>query len=262
MKKSSSTPTITNKHKIKIGFVPVLDCAPLIIAEQKGFFKQRGLNIELSYEVGWATIREKLLYHQLDGAHALAGLFLAMRMGLSTQKASVYAPFIFNQNGNAITLSREIANAGVTNSKDLRGLIKSKPRKLTFGVVSNYSSHHFILRNWLKSNKINPDQDVNIVFIPPTQMVDNMKSGLLDGFCVGEPWNSAAVLENVGWIVATSQDINPGHPEKILMVREQLLTDYFNETSALVDALQEACSFCANLDARPEMIQILTRIMH
>lgn len=243
---------------VRIGFIPLADCAPLLVAKERDLFRKHGVRVELSCEVGWATIREKLIYGQVDAAHAIAGLALAMRMGLSTPPCRVVAPFVFNLHGNAITLSRDLWNRGVRDATSLKKLIRSTTsRRFTFGVVSRCSSHNFLLRQWLRSGGIEVDSEVRIVVLPPTQVVANLAAGLVDGYCVGEPWNSVAVKQGIGWIAATSEQLAPGHPEKVLLTTENFIGGHKEEAHAIKTALKEACVFCDAKENRAEVARML-----
>ncbi|MEQ1751647.1 MAG: CmpA/NrtA family ABC transporter substrate-binding protein [Prosthecobacter sp.] len=256
---SISKPTLSGVVKpVRIGFIPLADCAPLLVAKEQELFRKQGVNVELSCEVGWATIREKLLYGQIDAAHAIAGLALAMRLGLSTPPSRVVAPFVFNLHGNAITLSRDLWNRGVRDATSLNKLIRSTTsRRLTFAMVSRYASHHFLLRRWLISGGIDPNQDVRIVALPPTQMAASLAAGLIDGFCVGEPWNSVAVENGFGWVVATSEQLAPEHPEKVLLMNEKFIEQNTDQARAITAALTEACAFCDAKENRAEVARVL-----
>jgi ABC-type nitrate/sulfonate/bicarbonate transport system substrate-binding protein len=132
-------------------------------------------------------------------------------------------------------------------------------RKYTFGVVFPYSSHNFLLRHWLAAGGINPDSDVKIVVVPAPCMFDNLKAGNLDGYCVGEPWNSVAIKDGVGHCVCISGEMSPNHPEKVLMVRRTFAEQYPDEHLRLVAALLEACIYCDDPTHREQMIEILSR---
>lgn len=243
---------------VRIGFIPLADCAPLLVARERELFRKHGVRVELSCEVGWATIREKLLYGQVDAAHAIAGLALAMRLGLSTPPCPVVAPFVFNLHGNAITLSRDLWNRGVRDAASLKKLIRSSSsRRFTFGMVSRYSSHFFLLRQWLEAGGVDVEKDVRVVALPPTQMASNLAAGLIDGYCVGEPWNSVAVERGIGWIAATSEQLAPGHPEKVLLTTENFIERHPEEAAAITMALKESCEFCDEKDNRAEVVRIL-----
>ena len=245
---------------VRIGFQPLVDCAPLLVARELDLFKKHGVKVDLSCEVGWATIREKLLYGQLDAVHAIAGLALAMRLGLSNPACQVVAPFVFNLHGNAITLSRDLWNRGVRDAASLNKLIRSTPtRRFTFSTVSRFSSHYFLLRQWLIAGGIDVEKDVRIVVLPPTQMVGNLEAGLIDGGCVGEPWNSAAIARGTGWIAATSEQLAPSHPEKVLLTTEKFIHSHPDEVAAIIAALGEACAFCDEPDHRLQVANILHR---
>lgn len=255
---SSKTTLSGVVQPVRIGFIPLADCAPLLVAREREMFRRHGVRVELSCEVGWATIREKLLYGQVDAAHAIAGLVLAMRMGLSTPPCRVVAPFVFNLHGNAITLSRDFWNRGVRDAASLKKLVRSTTSRLfTFGVVSRHSSHNFLLRQWLIAGGIDVNSDVRIVVLPPTQMVANLAAGLIDGYCVGEPWNSVAVERGIGWIAATSEQLAPGHPEKVLLTTEKFMGSHKEEAGAILAALKEACEFCDAKENRHEVAHIL-----
>lgn len=246
---------------LKLGFVPLADCAPIVMAQELGLFRKHNLNVTLHRELGWATVRDKLIHGELDAAHALAAMPFAATLGLGSIKCDCLTGLVLNLHGNAITLSNELWRAGVRDGATLRAEItKLRHQKtLTFGVVSQFSSHHFLLRQWFMSAGIYPDRDVRIVVVPPPQMVANLKAGHLDGFCVGEPWNSVAVQSRVGWCVTTSAELAPNHPEKVLMVRADFAEANKDEHIALCAALLEACEFCEAPENREEIVRVLAR---
>ena len=230
-----------HSRPLRLGFVPLTDCAPLVLAQELGLFRKYGLAVTLHRELGWATIRDKIIYGELDAAHAVVGLPVAATLGLGSIKCECATALVLNLHGNGITLSNELRKRGVTNVTQLRAEVQKLrgERTLTFGIVSPVSSHNFLLRSWLAGAGINPDRDVRIVVVPPPQMVANLKSGNLDGFCAGEPWNSVAVQAKAGWCAAVSAELDPGHPEKVLMVRSDFAEQREPEHLALVAALIE-----------------------
>jgi ABC-type nitrate/sulfonate/bicarbonate transport system substrate-binding protein len=258
---------------LRLGFVPLADCAPLVMARELGLFSKYGLRVRLERELGWATIRDKIIYGELEAAHSLAGMPVAATLGLGSIRCDCLTALVLNLHGNAITLSNELWRAGVRDGASLRTeLIRLRHKKtLTFGVVSQSSSHHFLLRQWLTAAGIYPERDVRIVVVPPPQMVVNLKAGHLDGFCVGEPWNSVAVQSRIGWCVTTSAELAPGHPEKVLMVRREFAEKRAEQHLALVAALLEACQFCdapenhdtvAAMLARPQYVNASPAALH
>ncbi len=231
------------------------------MAQELGLYKKFGLNVELSRELGWATIRDKVIHKELDAAHALAAMPIAATLGLGSIACDCLTALVLNLNGNAITLSNELWKRGVRDGKSLREeIIRSRREKTyTFGAVFPFSSHRHLLRRWFSSHGIDPERDVRIVVVPPPQMVANLKAGNLDGFCVGEPWNSVAVQARGGWIAATSVELDARHPEKVLMVRSDFAASRHEEHLALVAALLEACEFCDAPENHERIIETLAQ---
>jgi ABC-type nitrate/sulfonate/bicarbonate transport system substrate-binding protein len=248
------------ERKLRLGFVPLVDCAPLIVAQEMKFFAKYGLEVRLHRELGWATVRDKIVYGELDAAHAVAGLAMAATAGWGSVAVPCVAAMFLNVNGNGITLSNALFAQGVRDAATFRKFLVSEARKVpTLGTVSPFSSHSFLLRQWLRSGGINPDKDVRIVIVPPPQVCQNLKAGNLDGFCVAEPWNSLAVQHQLGWTVATSVELARGHPEKILLVREDFAEKRAEEHLGLIAALLEACKWCDEPGNLGELVSLLCR---
>jgi len=251
-----------NKSKLlRLGFVPLVDCAPLVMAKELGLFAKYDLNVELQRQPGWATIRDKIIYGDLEAAHALSVMPFAATLGLGSIRSDCVTGLVLNLHGNAITLSRELRQRGVRDARTLRAEIERcrGTKTFTFGVVFQWSSHNFLLRSWLASAAIDPDKDVHIVVVPPPAMFMNLKDGNLDGYCVGEPWNSLAVESGDGWCPAVSAQLAPGHAEKVLMVRRDFTETNASEHLHLIAALLEACAFCEKPGNRERVVDTLSR---
>ena len=246
---------------VRLGFVPLTDCAPLVVAREFGLFARHGINVSLSRELGWATVRNKLAHGELDAAHAPCGLPFALRLGLGCPATDCVATLVLNLNGNGITLSAELARSGVRDLASLAEFVRMhrRSRRLVFGVVSLHSTHAWLLRSWLASGGIHADDDVHVVVVPPPQMASHMAAGNLDGFCVGEPWNSVAISRRVGWCAALSSELAPGHPEKVLALRGSFAADPEGRSERLTAALLEACTLCAEPAHRDNILQLLSR---
>ena len=214
------------------------------MARELGLFERHGLDVELSRELGWATIRAKITHGELDAAHAPAGLLLATAAGLGGVSAECLTGVVLNLHGNAITLSQRLWNAGVRDGGTLRELVRRRKRPVTLGTVYQWSSHTVLLRLWLKRHGLDLENDARVVVVPPSQMVAHMRAGHLDGFCAGEPWNSLAVMSRSGWVVARSAELAPLHPEKVLMVRNEFAERSDEQHTALIAAVLEAARFC------------------
>lgn len=245
---------------VRVGFLALTDAAPLIVAQQKGYFARHGLDVQLQREVGWATIQEKIIYGELDAAHAPAPMLWATHLGMRCVPTPVLTAFIFNLHGNALTLSNTLYAAGVRDGASLRANAKARrgESRLTFGVVYPFSSHHLLLRLWLKASGIDPEKDVRIAVVPPAQMFRNLQTGAIDGFCAAEPRNTIAVREKVGWCPTWSAAQSPGHIEKVLMTTERFVANRPAEHAALVAALAGAARWCDEPDNREEVAEILS----
>ncbi|MDX2187731.1 MAG: CmpA/NrtA family ABC transporter substrate-binding protein [Opitutaceae bacterium] len=246
---------------LRLGYLALTDAAPIAVASELGLFGQFGLEVELSREVGWATIREKIIYGELEAAHAPAPMLWSTRMGIDSAACKVLTALVFNLHGSALTLSSRLWKSGVRTDLEIRDEARrrSGERKLTFGVVFGHSSHSVLLRAWLTRIGLNPDRDVRIVVVPPAQMVRNLAAGTIDGFCSGEPYSTLAVQNGHGWIHAWASALLPEWPEKVLMVTERFAFENQARHLALVAALAEACRWCDKAENRAELVSILSR---
>jgi ABC-type nitrate/sulfonate/bicarbonate transport system substrate-binding protein len=262
--RQAGTPAATRaggSRALRIGFVALTDAAPFAVAQELGIFARHGLRVRMSREVGWATIREKIIYGELDAAHALAPLLWCTELGLGCAPCPVVTGFVLNLHGNAITLAARLWEAGVRDAETLRAEARRRrgEERLTLGVVFQYSSHHLLLRQWLLAAGVRPDTDVRIAVVPPAQMFQNLEAGTLDGYCAGEPWNSIAVRAGAGWCPAWSASLSPGHVEKVLMVRADFAQRRADEHAALLRALAEACAWCDEPRHRPQIAELLAQ---
>ncbi|MEM6821404.1 MAG: CmpA/NrtA family ABC transporter substrate-binding protein [Verrucomicrobiota bacterium] len=248
-------------NELRVGFVPLVDAAPLIIAKELGYFDDYGLNVRLERELGWATVRDKIIFGELHAAHALAGLVLAAHLGIRCQARPCATGLIMNSHGNAVTLSRELYQLGIRDAKSfaVRVRMDRKIRRYTLGVVSGVSSHHFLLKLWLKSAGLDSTRDIRIITLPPSLMVSNLEEGNIDGFCVGEPWNTVAVKQAGGVVVATSNEISPGHPEKVLMASSDFIEQREDDYVSLGAAVLEGCRFCHLKENHQHVAEILSQ---
>ena len=251
----------TRTHQIQLGFIALSDAAPIIVAHEHGMFARRGLQVILHREVGWATLRDKVIYGELDVAHGLAGMLVATQLGLGCPSTDVLTACVLSENGNAITLSRTLWEAGARDAASLRNEVRHRhgERKLTFGVVFPWSSHHLMLREWLRTGGVEPDRDVRVVVVPPAQMYRNLAAGTIDGFCAGEPWNSLCVREGAGVVAACSVSLNVGHMEKVLLTSGRFAAARRDDHLALIAALVEACAWCDEPQNRAALVPLLAR---
>jgi nitrate/nitrite transport system substrate-binding protein len=229
---------------IKLGFIPLTDCAPLVIAKEKGFFDKAGVNVELSKEASWANIRDKILNGELAGAHCLFGMPFSVYTGIGGKAGEeMKIAMVLNQNGQAITLSNEFC--GKIKPKDFAKVSttiteaqKTKP-DLTFAMTFPGGTHDLWLKIWMEASGIDAKK-VKTITIPPPQMVANMKVGNMQGFSVGEPWNGKAVADTVGFTHVASQDIWKNHTEKALVVNKTFSETKKENLKKVMKAIMEA----------------------
>jgi two-component system, oxyanion-binding sensor len=255
---TSARPTAPGRP-LRLGYLPLTDAAALLVARAFGLFEKHGVDVVLSREVGWATVRDKIIYRELDAAHAPAGMLFAMQLGCGCPPCEVLTAFVLNLHGNAITLARSLTPVGDDTGRALREAVRRRQgeRRLTFGVVFQCSSHHVQLREWLQSMRVDPDHDVRIVVVPPAQMFRNLVAGTLDGYCAGEPWNSLAAHTGEGSIATASAVQDRGHIEKVLLVRTDFADRRAREHAAVVAALHEAAAWCDEPQNRDNLVQLL-----
>jgi NitT/TauT family transport system ATP-binding protein len=259
---------------LRIGFIPLVDAAALIVAVDKGFTAAEGLDVTLVREVSWSNVRDKLNIGLFDAAHLLAPVAIASSLGLGHIKVPIAAPFNLGINGNAITVSpalhaalmEEIDGERYDPMATARALARvvAKRRKagaepLTFGMTFPFSTHNYQLRFWMGAAGVDPDEDVRLVVLPPPYMVDSLASGHVDGFCVGAPWNSIAVDLGIGCILHFVSDILVRAAEKVLALRQVWADKNPDVVAALVRAHVKAAAFIERPESRPEAARILAQ---
>lgn len=229
------------KKTLRVGFIPLTDCAPVVMAAVKKFDEKYGITIIPSKESSWASVRDKLLSGELDAAHVLYGMVYGLQLGVAGPQRDMAVLMTLNNNGQAITLSNQLKAAGVTDGASLKKVIAASPQgTYTFAQTFPSGTHAMWLYYWLANAGIDPFADVRNVVVPPPQMVVNMKIGNMSGYCVGEPWNQRAILDGIGFTAATSQQIWPDHPEKVLGTTSAWVSANGNAARALTAAVLEA----------------------
>ncbi|GAB3498937.1 CmpA/NrtA family ABC transporter substrate-binding protein [Curvibacter fontanus] len=228
------------KKEVKIGFIPLTDCASVVMASVLGIDQKYGVKIIPSKEASWAGVRDKLVNGELDMAHVLWGLIYGVHLGVSGPKKDMAILMNLNHNGQAITLSKKLADKGAVNAASLAKLMASEKREYTFAQTFPTGTHAMWLYYWLASAGINPMKDAKVITVPPPQMVANMRVGNMDGYCVGEPWNHRAIIDGIGVTAATTQEIWKDHPEKALGTTAEFVQKYPNTARAVTAAIIEA----------------------
>jgi two-component system, oxyanion-binding sensor len=260
--------------RLTAGFLPLVDAALLIVCREMGFAENNNLDLTLVKETSWANMRDRLSVGQFDCAHMLAPLPIAQNLGLSPLREKLIVPFALGIGGNAITVSNtvfadmqahvrgtmtSVAEAGRALKDMISTRRSSSQRPLVFAVVHAYSSHSYELRYWLSACGINPDIDVEITIVPPGLMADALAAGHIDGFCVGEPWNSVAASKGAGHIIATKAAIWQSSPEKVLAFRETWAMQNVETVQHLLVAMHQAALWASKAGNRDALAQLLSQ---
>jgi NitT/TauT family transport system ATP-binding protein len=265
---------MTGGRRLRIGFMPLVDAAALIVAVDKGFAKAEELEVELVREASWSNIRDKLAIGHFDAAHLLAPMAIASTLGLGHVKVPFAAPVNLATNGNAITLSPPLFEelrqtvggellSPTISATALGALVRRREAQglepLTFGMTFPFSTHNYQLRYWMAEGGVDPDRDLRLVVLPPPFMVESLREGHVDGFCVGAPWNSVAVDAGLGVILHFGCEIFPRAPEKVLALRKNSVEADPQCASALARAIVAAARFVEDPQSRQEVATILAK---
>ena len=228
------------KKEVKIGFIPLTDCASVVMASVLGIDKKYGVTIIPTKEASWAGVRDKLVNGELDFAHVLYGLVYGVHLGIGGAKKDMAVLMTLNNNGQAISLSKKLADKGAVDGPSLAKLMATEKREYTFAQTFPTGTHAMWLYYWMAANGIDPLKDAKSITVPPPQMVANMRVGNMDGFCVGEPWHQRAIMDGIGITAITTQDIWKDHPEKVLGTTAEFVKKYPNTARAVTAAILEA----------------------
>ena len=246
------------KEEVRIGFIPLTDCASVVMASVLGFDKKYGVKIIPSKEASWAGVRDKLVNGELDMAHVLYGLVYGVHLGIAGPKKDMAVLMTLNNNGQAITLSKKLADKGAVDGPSLAKLMAREKGEYTFAQTFPTGTHAMWLYYWMAAAGINPLKDAKVITVPPPQMVANMRVGNMDGYCVGEPWGARAIADGIGITAITTQDIWKDHPEKVLGTTADFVKKHPNTCRAVMMAVLEASRWIdASLQNKNKMADVI-----
>jgi nitrate/nitrite transport system substrate-binding protein len=271
-------PESLEKPNITIGYVPVNDCAPFAVAWQKGFFRKYGLNVTLSREASWANSRDGVIFGRLDASPVVSGAVMNARAGAEgARHAPLCAAMTIHRHGNAMTMSRELWDAGIRPWQDYQGNLEqfgrdfdgyfrnAPPEKRSLAVVLSSAIYEYFVRYLISATGLNPDEAFRIMITPPPQMVTNMRIGAMQAYMVAEPWNTRAIsgdkelgYESIGFTFAQGREIWRGHPDRVLAVMESFINENPKTYRSMVKAMIEACQYCSKPENRAEVAQIVS----
>lgn len=235
------------KKDLSIGFIPITCATPIIMAEPMGFYNKHGLNAKVKRAAGWAMVRDWAINKDVDAAHMLSPMPLAITLGAGSPQVPFYMPAVENINGQAITL--HIKHKGVKKAADMKGF--------RFCVPFDYSMHNYLLRYYLAEGGVHPDKDVQIRVVPPPEMVANLKAGNVDGYLAPDPFNQRAVYENVGFLYKLSKDIWDRHPCCAFAISQEFAHRYPNTFLALFRAIVDATHYASKPGNRKEIAKAI-----
>ena len=255
-------------QEIQIGFIPLVDAAPLIAASEMGFAEEEGLSLTLSRSPSWSTLRDKLCFGQLDAAHMLAPMPIAGALGLGGVTTPLHALSVLSVNGNVIGVSREIGarmraaghdfafNDAETAGRALIGAIKDT---LRIGVPFPFSMHAELVHYWLTALGVKDAHNISIQTVPPPMMPDALKAGEIDAFCVGEPWGSSSFEAGVADLLLPCSAIWAFAPEKVLAARADWADENQEIAHRLIRALWRASRWLSDPRSRGLVTELLRR---
>lgn len=252
---------VTAPETVRVGFVPTLDCASLVAAQELGLYARHGLRVQLSREIGWATTRDKLINGELDAIAAHASLLLSLYCGWNGVRRPSLTGLLLAGGGSAITLARSLSEAGVSDATSLGRAVREGRlrRPPILGVPLELASCTSFLLRWLRRGGIDPEREVRLAVVPPGLVLEALAQGHLDGFCDAEPWNSAAVARGVGWVAAVCAEPDSVAADKALVVLREFAEERDEEHLRLLAALIEAGRFCAAPGNRPALVRMLAQ---
>ena len=248
------------KPEVRIGFIPLTDCASVVMASRLDLDRKYGLQITPSKEASWSAVRDKLVAGELDAAHVLYGLVYGVQLGIGCSPRDMALLMTLSANGQGISISRQLALKGALDGPSLERLVHSGMRPLLFAQTFPTGTHAMWLNYWLAANGVDPRRDVRTIVVPPPQMVANVRAGRVDAFCVGEPWNHYGIADGTSVHLASSQDVWPDHPEKVLGATREFVERYPNTARAMVMALLETSRWIdASASNRMQMAEVIAR---
>lgn len=256
---------------VQCGYLPLVDCAPLVIAKELSFAAQEGLDLWLLRQPSWSALRDMLAFGQIEFAHMLSPMPIAMSLELGGMPSQIDALMVLSMNGTVIGVSSALDHAmqasGWRNTfadpqAASSALFGTRAKKLRIGVPFPFSMHRILLELWLSQSPSYSHECVEIVTVPPPQMAEAVKSGMLDMFCVGEPWGSVAVQQSNATLILPGSSIWEFAPEKVLGVRHAWAEENREVCHAMIRAIFKASKWLDQPENIPLAVEILACSQH
>ncbi|MFN3278326.1 MAG: CmpA/NrtA family ABC transporter substrate-binding protein [Paracoccus hibiscisoli] len=262
------TPEVTGA---KLGYIALTDSAPLMIAVEKGFFAKHGMpDVLVEKQASWGATRDNMALGSasggIDGGHILrpkVHLYSTGKVMQNNQPLPMYTLLNLNEDGQGLSVRQEYADSGVgidsSPLKDIFAARRAAGQEVPVAMTFPGGTHDLWMRYWLAAGGIDPNSEVDLITVPPPQMVANMKVGNMEAFCVGEPWNEQLVNQGIGFTAATTGELWARHPEKVLGMRADWVDANPNATIAIMMAVMEAQMWCDQPENKQEMAEIIGR---
>ncbi|MFQ4137274.1 ABC transporter substrate-binding protein [Nodosilinea sp. PGN35] len=266
-------PASLERSSIRVGYVPVNDCAPFAVAQAKGFFYKYGLSVTLNREASWGTSRDGVIFGRLDASPVVSGAVTNARIGAEgARSAPMCAAMTIHRHGNAMTMNSAMWEAGLRPWREYGGDLDAfgrdfrnyfaglSPDRRVWAVVLSSAIYEYFIRYLAAAAGINPLEEFRVIIIPPPQMVTNVRIGAMQAYMVAEPWNTRAITgnEGVGFTFAHGKEVWRGHPDRVLAVMEDFINENPNTYRSLVKAMIEACQYCDDPANRSEVAEIIS----
>ncbi|MGZ3217941.1 CmpA/NrtA family ABC transporter substrate-binding protein [Paracoccus sp. T5] len=255
----------------KLGYIALTDSAPLIIALEKGFFAKHGMpDVLVEKQASWGATRDNMALGSgsggIDGGHILrpkVHLYSTGSVMQNSQPLPMYTLLNLNEDGQGLSVRQDYADSGVGLDsgplKEIFAARKAAGQDVPVAMTFPGGTHDLWMRYWLAAGGIDPVSEVDLIVVPPPQMVANMKVGNMEAFCVGEPWNEQLVNQKIGFTATTTGELWNRHPEKVLGMRAAWVDANPNATVALMMAVMEAQMWCDLPENKQEMAEIIGR---
>ena len=232
------------KSDLKLAFLPITCATPIIMSDPLGFYDKHGLNVELMKYASWSVVRDAAIAGELDAYHMLAPMPIAMSLGMGSSAFSVKLASIENNNGQGIAVAKKHLGK-VNGPADFKGM--------TIGIPYDYSNHNLILRYYLASGGLDPDQDVKLLILPPPDAIAQMSTGQIDAFILPDNFTQRVVFNDIGFIHLLTKDLWPGHPCCAFVAAQDWIDENPNTFRALNKAIIDGATYSNDPANRKEI---------
>jgi bicarbonate transport system substrate-binding protein len=255
---------------ISLGFIPILEAAPLVIGVEKGFFAKHGLEVKLSKQANWGAARDNVVLGSagggIDGGQWQLPMPQMISEGALTngKKVPMVILAMLMSQGNGIAAAETVkeGNLSVDLAKSSPGFFETfnqkEGRKFRAAYTFPKANQEFWIRWWLAAGGVDPDKSVELLTVPTPETLQGMRNGSMEAFSTGDPWPSRIVRDKIGYLAATTSQMWPVHPEEYLAVRADWVDKHPKAAVALLKGLIEAQMWLDKPENKAEAAAILS----